>query len=110
MLVRLNILQEMISVMLSRDPTDRHGFDHILSTYRGSIFPEYFYTFLQDYMISLAEMPEQSKETNFLQRVAPSSGIRLDRVLEEWDSISIHLEGNGSNAIDTSELFKLILS
>jgi phosphoinositide-3-kinase regulatory subunit 4 len=93
----------MISVMLSRDPADRPAFDHILSSYRGIIFPEYFYTFLQEYMVSLAESPETTNEGNFLQKMAPSPGVRIDRVLDEWDSISIHLEGNSGVLVDPSK-------
>lgn len=86
--------KNMISQMLSRNPDERPKFDHILSTYRGTIFPEYFYTFLKDYTTSLNELPETS-EAFFLQRSAPQPGTKVDRMLEEWESIQIHLEGNG---------------
>lgn len=84
----------MISQMLARDPADRPNFDRILSTFRDSIFPEYFYTFLQEYVSSLAELPERA-DSSFLQRVSPHAGTKIDRLLDEWDSISIHLEGTG---------------
>ena len=84
----------MISEMLSRSPSHRPQFDHILSRYRGTIFPEYFYTFLKDYTSTLSELPENT-ESNFLQRGASLPGTKVDRILDEWDSISIHLEDNG---------------
>jgi phosphoinositide-3-kinase regulatory subunit 4 len=92
----------MISIMLSRVPEDRLSFDRILSTYRSSIFPEYFYTFLKDYMASLAELPETSPGSEFLQRVASTPGTRIDRILDEWESISIYLETANGN-VDPSK-------
>lgn len=77
--------------MLSRASEDRPKFDHILSAFRGSIFPEYFYTFLQDYTASLNEIPEPNN-AEFLQRCAPQSGHKIDKMLDEWESIQIHLE------------------
>lgn len=85
--------QDMISQMLARDPQDRPSFDRILSMFRGSIFPEYFYTFLKDYATSLSETPDSSLSTNdFIKKVASQPGTKVDRLLEEWESISIHLD------------------
>lgn len=78
--------------MLARAPDDRPKFDHILSHFRGTIFPEYFYTFLQDYTTSLNELLEDNN-AEFLQRSAPQPGHKIDKILEEWESIQIHLEG-----------------
>ncbi|ORX34648.1 hypothetical protein BD324DRAFT_634336 [Kockovaella imperatae] len=85
-------VKTMISQMLSLDPAARPSFDHILATYRETIFPEYFYTFLKDYVSSLSEHTEQS-DLPFLQRVSPLPGTKIDRLLEEWDSISVYLNG-----------------
>jgi phosphoinositide-3-kinase regulatory subunit 4 len=82
----------MISQMLSLDPADRLRYDRILSEYRGTVFPEYFYTFLQDYVESLAETSRDEGKEGFLQRNAPTAGHRIDRLSDEWDSISVHLE------------------
>lgn len=86
--------------MLSLDPSHRLRFDRILSDYRGTVFPEYFYTFLQDYVNSLAEstrspegdQPTRRSTADFLSQSAPSAGTKIDRMLNEWDSISVHLE------------------
>jgi phosphoinositide-3-kinase regulatory subunit 4 len=86
----------MISQMLSRDPRDRPSFDRLLNDYRGTIFPEYFYIFLKDYMTSLSETPEVREEGDtFLQRSAGMAGMKIDRLLDEWESISVHLDGKG---------------
>jgi phosphoinositide-3-kinase regulatory subunit 4 len=88
--------QAMISQMLSRDPADRPHFDRILTEFRGTIFPEYFYTFLKDYITSLSEANEPREEgSGFLQRSAGVAGTKIDRLLDEWESISVHLDGKG---------------
>jgi phosphoinositide-3-kinase regulatory subunit 4 len=83
----------MISQMLARDPKDRPSFDRILSTFRGTIFPEYFYIFLKDYVNSLSEGPDSAGSLDdFIKKMASQPGIKIDRLLEEWESISIHLD------------------
>lgn len=92
----------MINQMLSRDAGDRPSFDRILASFRGSIFPEYFYTFLKDYSSSLSELPETTSAA-FLRRSASQPGTKVDRLLQEWDSISVHLESTGKG-VDESKL------
>jgi phosphoinositide-3-kinase regulatory subunit 4 len=88
----------MITQMLSRQPGDRAKFDLILAKYRGTIFPEYFYTFLEEYVTSLAEPPAKKDEKgSFAQMSSPGPGNRMDRMLQEWDSISVQLEGTAGN-------------
>jgi hypothetical protein len=55
----------MIASMLSREPSERPTFDRILATYRGTVFPEYFYTFLKDYATELAELPDSPDRSSF---------------------------------------------
>ncbi|KAK4685355.1 phosphoinositide-3-kinase, regulatory subunit 4, partial [Tremellales sp. Uapishka_1] len=92
-------VKTMISQMLALEPGDRPSFDYILAAFRGSIFPEYFYTYLKDYMSSLNEFPE-SKESGFIQRSASQPGNKIDRLLNEWESMSGYLENNiGEHAL-----------
>jgi phosphoinositide-3-kinase regulatory subunit 4 len=88
----------MISQMLSRNPEDRPSFDQILNSFRGTIFPEYFYTFLKDYVNSLSDSPDsQNSQDGFLKKVANQPGTKIDRLLEEWESVSIHLDHDSSD-------------
>ena len=93
----------MISRMLSRDPADRPSFDHVLSSYRQLIFPEYFYTFLKDYATSLSDSPDAPGET-FLQKSSVQPGTKIDRLLNEWDSISVQLN-HSADGNDQSEFY-----
>jgi phosphoinositide-3-kinase regulatory subunit 4 len=91
-------VRDMIAHMLSREPSERPSFDHILATYRGTIFPEYFYTFLNDYVSELGELPDSlPAEDEFLARSSTLPGTKIDTMLDQWDSISVHLEGKGVN-------------
>jgi len=88
----------MISRMLGRDPDERPSFDHILNSFRGSIFPEYFYTFLKDYVNSLSDTPDSANTPDgFSKRVANQPGTKIDRLLDEWESVSIHLDQGGED-------------
>lgn len=85
----------MIRDMLAVDPAERPSFDHILTEFRETVFPEYFYTFFKDYTTSLAELPAapaKNAGTQFLQRSAGQAGTRIDRMLDEWESIAVYLE------------------
>ncbi|KAL7418880.1 Serine/threonine-protein kinase [Cryptotrichosporon argae] len=77
-------VKDLIRQMLSLEPKQRPSFDRILATHRGTIFPEYFYTFLYDYVTSL----ESSSSC-----IRPSeAGTAIDRMLDEWESISVHID------------------
>ncbi|WWC85771.1 uncharacterized protein L201_000637 [Kwoniella dendrophila CBS 6074] len=104
-------VKDMINQMLSLDPSSRSSFDRILSTFRETIFPEYFYTFLTDYVSSLTDTSIQADgETTFLQKSSGLSGQKIDRMLEEWDSIVIHLDKGPSKDGPALLLLNIITS
>ncbi|CAI4055435.1 hypothetical protein SKDZ_02G2040 [Saccharomyces kudriavzevii ZP591] len=49
-------LRNMIIDMIQLDPSKRLSCDGLLSKYRGSLFPDYFYTFTYDYFRNLVTM------------------------------------------------------
>lgn len=50
-------LKNLLSSMIQRDPSQRLSAELYLSQERGSLFPEYFYTFLQSYMLIFSTSP-----------------------------------------------------
>lgn len=57
-------LRNLITSMISRNPTDRKSAEVYLDEQRGKLFPEYFYSFLQSYMqmfSSLQILPPDDK-------------------------------------------------
>lgn len=49
-------LKELLSDMLASDPTKRLSASDLLQKYRGTLFPDYFYTFLYDYFKTLVNL------------------------------------------------------
>lgn len=50
-------IRELLGSMLERNPTNRKSAELYLSHARGTIFPEYFYSFLQSYMLIFSAAP-----------------------------------------------------
>lgn len=50
-------LRNLIASMLNRNPAERKSAEIYLDQERGSLFPEYFYTFLQSYMQMFSSIP-----------------------------------------------------
>ncbi|EFN87043.1 phosphoinositide 3-kinase regulatory subunit 4 isoform X1 [Harpegnathos saltator] len=50
-------IRDLLSSMLERNPTNRKSAELYLSQARGIIFPEYFYSFLQSYMLIFSAAP-----------------------------------------------------
>lgn len=50
-------IRELLASMLERNPTNRKSAEIYLAQARGIIFPEYFYSFLQSYMLIFSAAP-----------------------------------------------------
>ncbi|XP_043266677.1 phosphoinositide 3-kinase regulatory subunit 4 isoform X2 [Venturia canescens] len=50
-------IQELLASMLERNPLNRKSAEIYLSQARGKVFPEYFYSFLQSYMLIFSAAP-----------------------------------------------------
>lgn len=50
-------LRALLSSMIQRDPNERLTAELYLSQERGKLFPEYFYSFLQSYMLIFSSSP-----------------------------------------------------
>lgn len=55
-------IHELLASMLERNPTNRKNAETYLAQARGSIFPEYFYSFLQSYMLIFSASPILSND------------------------------------------------
>lgn len=43
--------------MIEKEPSQRKSAEYYLAEYRGTLFPEYFYSFLQSYMLIFSSTP-----------------------------------------------------
>lgn len=50
-------LKNLLSSMIAKDPSQRQSAENYLNQERGRLFPEYFFTFLQSYMLIFSTCP-----------------------------------------------------
>lgn len=60
-------LRSLVSTMIEIDPTKRLSSEDYLAKERGKLFPEYFYTFLQSYMLIFSASPILTPDEKILR-------------------------------------------
>ena len=77
--------------MLSLDPAERPTCEKVLVDYRNTIFPDYFYTFLQDYANDLDSSSEGVHSGSGLQDPTVRFASKADEIVEaiagDWSGI-----------------------
>lgn len=84
-------LKSLLSSMISKDPAQRLTAEIYLSHERGKLFPEYFYTFLQSYMLFFSASPILSPDEKIFRLKSDIGNIfnflhqrdKLDVISEE---------------------------
>lgn len=84
-------LREMLSSMLALDPEKRYSAEQYLEIFRGKVFPEYFYTFLHQYMELLTDPSSGRAPVSGATRNLGEADDRIDRVYYDFDKISYFL-------------------
>ncbi|MCJ1311836.1 Serine/threonine-protein kinase [Agyrium rufum] len=84
-------IREMVSHMIQVEPESRYSAEEYLNFWRRKAFPEYFYSFLHQYMglvtdPSSGRTPVNPESTNF-----GDADERIDRVYYDFDKISYFL-------------------
>lgn len=85
-------IRELLSSMLERNPANRKSAEIYLSQTRGSIFPEYFYSFLQSYMLIFSAAPILSPDE------------KITRLKKDIGNIISILKTEESERMKTSEI------
>lgn len=83
--------------MIPLSPAARPTFATVLQTYRGTIFPEVFYTFLHDYAVALSDVrgsDHAGREEGGGGWEARKGGSdeRVGRIWEDWEMIKSYLD------------------
>lgn len=88
-------LKSLLSSMIQRDPSQRLSAELYLSQERSNLFPEYFYTFLQSYMLIFSTSPILSADEkisrlkndigNIFKFLAPSNTDRTYNDVDDDD-------------------------
>ncbi|XP_077261895.1 vacuolar protein sorting 15 isoform X1 [Temnothorax americanus] len=84
-------IRELLRSMLERNPTNRKSAEIYLSQTRGTIFPEYFYSFLQSYMLIFSAAPILSPDE------------KITRLKKDIGNIISILKTDESERMKTSE-------
>lgn len=84
-------VKAMILNMIDLDPEKRYSAEQHLSFYKSRIFPEYFYSFLHDYMHDLTEPISVGAQLHLDADVLAESDRKIETVFHDFDKISYFL-------------------
>ncbi|KAI1435001.1 hypothetical protein GGR50DRAFT_349876 [Xylaria sp. CBS 124048] len=84
-------LREMLSSMIQRDPEKRYSAEQYLDIYKGKIFPEYFYSFLHQYMELITDPTSGRTPVTGAFKNLGEADDRIDRVFYDFDKIAYFL-------------------
>ncbi|KAI1201351.1 hypothetical protein F5X97DRAFT_35842 [Nemania serpens] len=84
-------LREMLSGMIQRDPQKRYSAEQYLQFYKGKIFPEYFYSFLHQYMELITDPTSGRAPVTGVFKNLGEADDRIDRVFYDFDKIAYFL-------------------
>ncbi|QBM89621.1 phosphoinositide-3-kinase, regulatory subunit 4 [Metschnikowia aff. pulcherrima] len=78
-------VQKIVRNLISLDPNDRSLALQILAAYRGTFFPEYFYSFLYDFMTQMNTAKSFVVEKN--EENVSASDLRIESIYSSFDKI-----------------------
>ncbi|KAL2200710.1 hypothetical protein P885DRAFT_28122 [Corynascus similis CBS 632.67] len=98
-------LREMIAQMIQLDPQKRYSAEQYLDFWKGKVFPEYFYSFLHQYMELITDISSAQYATGGVARNASEADQRIERVWLDFDKISYFLGyQDGESRVDEHQL------
>ncbi|KAJ9148988.1 Serine/threonine-protein kinase ppk19 [Pleurostoma richardsiae] len=84
-------IREMVAHMIQLDPQKRYSAEQYLDFWRKKIFPDYFYTFLHQYMEVITDPSSGQYPISGATRNLGEADDRIDRVFYDFDKISYFL-------------------
>lgn len=84
-------LREMLSSMIHLDPQKRYSAEQYLDFYKAKVFPEYFYSFLHQYMELITDSSSGRAPISGSMKNLGEADERIDRVFYDFDKISYFL-------------------
>ncbi|ROT40626.1 phosphoinositide 3-kinase regulatory subunit 4 [Sodiomyces alkalinus F11] len=84
-------VRDMISHMVQLDPERRYSAEQYLDFWKGKVFPEYFYSFLHQYMGLVTDPSSGNNPVSGASRNLGEADDRIDRVFLDFDKISYFL-------------------
>lgn len=81
-------VQEMLATMLALNPEDRPTCEKVLVDYRNTIFPDYFYTFLHDYVNDMhADAGGAAGAQDPTVKFASKADEIVEAIADDWSGI-----------------------
>lgn len=84
-------IRELVASMIQLDPQKRYSAEQYLEFWRGKAFPDYFYTFLHQYMEVITDHFSGQYPSLGATRNPGEADDRIDRVFYDFDKISYFL-------------------
>ncbi|KAK8128041.1 ubiquitin-binding serine/threonine protein kinase VPS15 [Apiospora sp. TS-2023a] len=84
-------LREMLSSMLALEPEKRYSAEQYLEYFKGRVFPEYFYSFLHQYMELITDPSSGRAPISGPAKNLGEADERIDRIYFDFDKISYFL-------------------
>jgi phosphoinositide-3-kinase, regulatory subunit 4 len=99
-------MRELIAHMIQLDPETRYAADEYLNFWRRKTFPDYFYTFLHQYMYTITDPSSGQKPVTAGFENLGESDERIEKIYNDFDKIAYFLsnDGDGENSrIETNQ-------
>ena len=84
-------IREMVTHMIQLEPESRYSADEYLNFWRHKVFPEYFYSFLLQYMALITDPSSGRAPINPEGALPSEADDRIDRIYYDFDKISYFL-------------------
>ena len=76
--------------MIALEPDHRPTFEKALSDFRNTVFPDYFYTFMSDYVVNLAadhHVPNSTMTNDPIARSYGQADSIISGICRDWDGM-----------------------
>lgn len=84
-------VQELVAHMIQREPEARYSADEYLNFWRRKAFPEYFYSFLHQYMALITDPSSGRRPITTETANLGEADERIDRVYYDFDKVAYFL-------------------
>ncbi|KAJ5783237.1 hypothetical protein N7457_005011 [Penicillium paradoxum] len=87
-------IRELILHMIQLEPESRYSADEYLNFWKGKVFPEYFYSFLHQYMSLMTDPSSGRTDVDTESANRGEADERIERVYLDFDKVSYFLGSN----------------
>src|SRR5262249_38303155 len=96
----------MVAHMINVDPESRYSADEYLNFWRTKVFPDYFYSFLHQYMGLITDPSSGRTPVSGATANLGESDERIDRIYYDYDKISYFLGYENKKPSSTTPVYR----